>query len=64
MLLQVRNVSKFYGAVTVLEDVSFVLNSGERIGLVGPNGVGKSTLLKILTGQESADSGSFSFAPS
>ena len=62
MLLQVRNVSKFYGAVTVLDDVSFVLNEGERIGLVGPNGVGKSTLLKILTGHESADSGSFSFA--
>ncbi len=64
MLLQVRNVSKFYGAVTVLDDVSFVLNAGERIGLVGPNGVGKSTLLKILTGQENADSGSFAFAPS
>src|SRR5579875_569753 len=64
MLLQARNISKFYGAVTVLEDVSFVLNEGERIGLVGPNGVGKSTLLKILIGQESADSGSFSFAPS
>ncbi len=62
MLLQVRNVSKFYGAVTVLDDVSFVLNAGERIGLVGPNGVGKSTLLKILTGQENADSGSFSYA--
>ena len=64
MLLQVRNISKFYGAVTVLDDVSFVLNQGERIGLVGPNGVGKSTLLKILIGQESADTGSFSFAPS
>jgi macrolide transport system ATP-binding/permease protein len=62
MLLQVRNVSKFYGAVTVLDDVSFVLNAGERIGLVGPNGVGKSTLLKILTAQEGADSGSFSYA--
>src|SRR5438270_11876067 len=62
MLLQVRNVSKFYGAVTVLDDVSFVLNAGERIGLVGSNGVGRSTLLKILTGHESADSGSFAFA--
>ena len=64
MLLQTRNISKFYGAVTVLDDVSFVLNEGERIGLVGPNGVGKSTLLKILTGQENADAGSFSFASS
>lgn len=64
MLLQARNISKFYGAVTVLENVSFVLNQGERIGLVGSNGVGKSTLLKILTGQESADAGSFAFASS
>src|SRR5579884_1453470 len=62
-MLFVRHVSKSYGAITVLDDISFVLNAGERVGIVGPNGVGKSTLLRILVGQETADAGSFSFAP-
>ena len=63
-MLFVRNLSKSYGAVVVLEDVTFVLNSGEHAGVVGANGVGKTTLLRILMGQETPDSGSFSFAPS
>jgi ATPase subunit of ABC transporter with duplicated ATPase domains len=45
-MLFVRNLSKFYGAVSVLDDVSFVLNAGEHLGLVGSNGVGKTTLLR------------------
>jgi macrolide transport system ATP-binding/permease protein len=64
MLLAVRNLSKAYGAIDVLNDVSFIINNGERVGLVGTNGVGKSTLLKILIGQEEVDAGTFSFAPS
>ena len=63
-MLFVRNLSKAYGAITVLEDISFVINSGDRVGIVGSNGVGKTTLLSILVGQETSDAGSFSFAPS
>ncbi|HET9999684.1 MAG TPA: ABC-F family ATP-binding cassette domain-containing protein [Ktedonobacteraceae bacterium] len=63
-MLFVRNLSKAFGAITVLEDISFVINAGDRVGIVGSNGVGKTTLLSILVGQESIDAGSFSFAPS
>ena len=63
-MLIVRHLSKSYGAIIVLDDISFVINPNERVGIVGPNGVGKTTLLSILVGQESIDSGSFSFAPS
>jgi len=63
-MLFVRNLSKSYGAVTVLDDISFVVNPNDRVGVVGSNGVGKTTLLSILVGQETPDSGSFSFAPS
>ncbi len=63
-MLFVRNLSKSYGAITVLDDISFVINANDRVGVVGSNGVGKTTLLSILVGQESPDSGSYSFAPS
>ncbi len=64
MLLTVRNLSKYYGAITVLNSVSYVINDKDRVGVVGSNGVGKSTLLRILTGQEEADAGTISYAPS
>ena len=63
-MLFVRNLSKSYGAITVLDDISFVINPNDRVGVVGSNGVGKTTLLSILVGQESPDSGSYSFVPS
>lgn len=64
MLLTTRGLSKSYGAITVLQSISFVINPGDRVGLVGPNGVGKSTLLRLLIGQEEADAGTFAIAPS
>ena len=62
-MLNIHQVKKSYGASTILDGVSFVLNKGERVGLVGPNGVGKSTLLRLITGAEQPDSGSISLAP-
>ena len=56
-MISIENLSKQYGNQVLFEDISFNINSRERIGLVGRNGHGKSTLFKILTGQEAADSG-------
>ena len=56
-MLQISHVSKTFGIQTVLDDVSFIVNRGDRVGLVGPNGSGKSTLLRIITGQEQPDAG-------
>jgi ATPase subunit of ABC transporter with duplicated ATPase domains len=56
-LLAVAGVSKFHGANVVLADVDLVVPPGARVGLVGPNGVGKSTLLRLLTGLEQPDAG-------
>src|SRR5436305_13697833 len=64
MFLAVCTLAKSYGAINVLDEISFVINGGDRVGIVGSNGVGKSTLLKILVGQEEVDAGTFSFAPS
>ncbi len=62
-MLAVRHLCKSYGAITVLDDVSFIVNPDDRTGIVGSNGVGKTTLLNILVGKETLDSGSFAFAP-
>lgn len=57
ILLSAQNISKTYMERKVLDDVSFFLNEGDKIGVIGINGTGKSTLIKILAGAEEADSG-------
>ncbi|HOT92612.1 MAG TPA: ABC-F family ATP-binding cassette domain-containing protein [Anaerolineae bacterium] len=57
-MLQVSNITKYYGDAIILDGVTFTINAGERVGLIGPNGCGKTTLLRIITGQETPDSGS------
>jgi ATP-binding cassette, subfamily F, member 3 len=56
-MLQVKNIQKNYGSLTVLADVSFSLSQGQKVALVGDNGTGKTTLLKILSGDLEADAG-------
>ncbi|HOU09395.1 MAG TPA: ABC transporter ATP-binding protein [Clostridiales bacterium] len=49
-IIEVKNLSKSYGKQTVLDDISFAYEPGQTIGLLGPNGCGKTTLIKIMTG--------------
>src|SRR5438093_6430470 len=56
-LLRVRQLSKSFGAVRVLRDVSFDLRAGEVHALLGENGAGKSTLIKVITGAHQPDGG-------
>lgn len=63
MLLTIDHISKSYGDHQVLNNVSFGLPLGQKLGLVGANGVGKSTLLKIIIGELAADSGAVHLAP-
>jgi len=56
-MIQVSNLSKAYGTQVIFDDVGFTVNAGERIGLVGRNGHGKTSLLRMITGEERPDSG-------
>ena len=56
-ILEMSNVSKSYGDLTVLKDFDYVFKRGERIGLIGKNGVGKSTFLNLITGSVLPDRG-------
>ncbi|KAA3653834.1 MAG: ABC transporter ATP-binding protein [Chloroflexi bacterium] len=62
-MLTIHNVSKAYGLTPILKNITLSINPGDRIGLIGPNGCGKSTLMRILTGQEPADSGHVTLSP-
>ena len=57
MLLTAEQLYKNYGDRQLLDDVTLYLNAGDKLGLIGINGTGKSTLLKVLAGVEDADTG-------
>ena len=59
-MIQVSNLSKAYGTQVLFDNVGFTVNAGERIGLVGRNGHGKTTLLRMITGEEKPDDGAVS----
>ncbi len=57
-VVDVENVSKIYGDKVVLDDVSLSIRRGEKVAIIGPNGIGKSTLLKIMMGEVEPEEGS------
>src|ERR1700752_3940317 len=57
MLFRLDDVHKAYGAQAVLRGATFQVNPGERVGLVGRNGAGKTTIFRLVTGREEADRG-------
>ena len=60
-LLEVRNLTKHFGGLTAINDVSFQIEKGQVVGLIGPNGAGKTTLLRLITGILRPDSGKVRF---
>ena len=62
-MLQASNISKSFGDNLLFEKVSFAINPGERVGLIGPNGFGKTTLIKIILGEVRPDTGSARLSP-
>ena len=57
----INNITKFYGADLIFEDISFDIKTNERIGLIGPNGCGKTTIMKIIIGIEHVQNGNVTF---
>ena len=61
IILEAKNISKYFGTITALENVNLSISPGERLGVVGDNGAGKSTLMKVLSGLYKPSSGSLFF---
>ena len=59
-MIQLQNLKKIYGDKVILDGVSFVVSEKQKVGLIGPNGLGKSTIFKIIRGAEEPDKGSVS----
>ena len=64
MLLEIDNVSKRFGGLTAVSNVSFAVAEGEVVGLIGPNGAGKTTLFNVVAGALRASAGTIRFAGS
>jgi energy-dependent translational throttle protein EttA len=62
-VIKAEKISKGFGDRLLIDDLSFSLPPGGIVGVIGPNGAGKTTLFKMITGQEKADSGTFSVGP-
>ncbi len=63
-VLELNGVCKAFGSVTLLRGVNLLVRHGERVGMVGANGTGKSVLLRLVTGQETPDAGEIKIGPS
>ena len=63
-MIQFTQVSKAFGKQQVINNATFTVNPGERVGFVGPNGVGKSTIFELLSGNQSPDKGTISYPSS
>ena len=61
IILEAKNISKYFGTITALENVNLSISPGECLGVVGDNGAGKSTLMKVLSGLYKPSSGSLFF---
>ena len=61
-LLEAKGVTKRFGGLLAVSDVSFTLDQGEILGLIGPNGAGKTTLFNIINGVYPNDGGTFTFS--
>ena len=62
MILSAANISKSFGADLIIENITFHINKGDKLGIVGVNGAGKTTILKIITGELAQDGGTVSTA--
>ena len=56
-VLNIEHVSKIFGEKKIFDDVSYGINEGDKIGIIGINGTGKTTLLKMIAGLEETDEG-------
>ena len=59
-LVSLHKVAKYYGALCVLKDISWGIDPGHHVGLIGSNGTGKTTMLQLITGDLSPDEGEIS----